>query len=150
MSKERLSKLQKWILTATFKVMILCDRTDFTLKICNNYYKDLCFNNHTKGECKDICKHEFITGRSCDAFRLYKEDILLDYYHFKITRKRTSLFKLVCFEDNGENNKVHVAVKRSLESLEKKGYINLYYSPISNYIATLTEKGINKSKELTN
>ena len=150
MSIDRLSKLQKWILTATYKVMIWCDRTDFTLKICNNYNKDLCINNHTKGECNDICQREFITGCSCYTCRLYKEDILLDYYHFKIARKRTSLFKLACFHDNGENNKAHVAVKRSLESLEKKGYVTLFYSPISNYIATLTEKGIIKSKELIN
>jgi len=45
MSTERLGKLQKWILTAAYKVIILCARTDFTLKICRNYDKTLCFWN---------------------------------------------------------------------------------------------------------
>jgi hypothetical protein len=144
MSKERLSELQKWILTSTYKVMTLCDKTDFTLKIFSNFSKDLCINNHTKGECNDICKREFIAGRSYNAFRLYKEDILLDYYHFKITRKRTSLFKLVCFEDNDENNKAHVAVKRSLESLDKK----IYYFILFTYIKLHSNTNRKRNKQI--
>lgn len=150
MANERFSKLQKWILVSAYKIIILCDRTNFTLKICKNYDNDLCKANHIKGRYNDICKRRCYTDKFCCAFRLYKEDILIDYYKLKFSDKRYPCYKLAFFYDNAETNKAHIAIARSLALLEQREYIELFCSGQSRYIVLLTEKGISKAKELIN
>ena len=146
---ERLSKLQKFILTATYKKTYLKKPLPQILpdlerllsgyhEGCNEAYTDLYFR------------------------ALYESDILLNYYNLTNWNKEQYGYE-------GGANKEKTAIKRSLDTLLKRGYINPYnqrmikgratgikYSwgedVIATYfsknIITLTEKGRLKAQQL--
>lgn len=147
MAKERLSKLQKFILSATYKKTIL--REELPEKI--NRFKFL-------PERDALYSDLYFSA-------LYESDILLNFYNLKGKEEK--------YGYEGGSNKEKTALHRSLKTLYQRGYINPYWqwsigvgeetgtfsfagssittqelSHWSKAIITLTGKGTIKAKEL--
>lgn len=126
MVKERLSKLQKWILLRCYEKTINEDRSNLTLLQSWNYKYSIKPEEH-----KD---HEIYWKY------LFRAEILLDYFKcepdkYKFCSNRHQHFK-------GKNNKEQVILTNSLSNLEKKGLINILVGTYFRWFGiTLTDKG---------
>lgn len=158
MSKQRLSKLQKWILENCFRVTILLDRS--MLKELNN--------TNCSRHCRKCPKtnenvrlerntEDFISPKCvahadfCSHYEFYKEDILLSYYSLKPSYDKAHINRAQHFHDSADYAKAHVSVHRSLNNLVEKGliYIGSTFREDSLQIS-LTYEGMRKAAELLN
>jgi hypothetical protein len=117
MAKERLSKLQRWILTETYKLNILHDGSVVGRDSCGFYLRGP----------DGPLGNEF-------AYQYFEVWIYEKYYG------------LNCWYGNGatqtpEYKKAHVTVWRSVGNLEKKGLISVLYW-FRKRTWSITEKGI--------
>jgi hypothetical protein len=123
MSRNRLSKLQKWILIKCFKKTLLNDNSDLTILQAWSYR-----NSNWKDD-KHYWKY------------LYRSEILLDFFkcepdRYKFAGQRNQHFK-------GTNNKAQVTLTNSLSNLESKGLIQTIVGVYSRWFGIiLTEKGL--------
>ena len=130
MAKERLSKLQKWILMQTYKLEVLHD-SGVVGKANRHWHHytvigDALYKNHRL------------------AYRYFEPWIYENYY--KISPK---------YGDNQQNlkeyNKAHVTVHRAINNMEDKGLIDVsryYVYKMKNW--GLTEKGKGIAEQLLN
>ena len=158
MSKQRLSKLQKWMLENCFRVTVLLDRT--TLKKLNNIgnsYK--CRDcSKTNKSVRLIREQNKITtpmcvkdNFDCSYFWFYKEDVLLSFFLLKPNNDITHFYRVQHFYDSPDYIKVHVTVHRSINNLIEKGLVFSWkvFREDSFYIC-LTDEGMKKAAELLN
>ena len=130
MSKQRLSKLQKWILEHCFRVTILLDRT--TLKRLNNIGSSRkCWDcSKTNESVRLKIEQDMITprcvkdGSICTYFWFYKEDILLSFFSLKPNNDITHFSRVQHFYDSSDYAKAHVTVHRSINNLGDKGLVS--------------------------
>jgi len=116
MAKERLSKLQKWILLTCYRVSILKNRDGL---------KEMDFGFLNK---KEI---------------FFQEDVLFNYFNLQKDDNKVTNLKVIHFKRTSESNKAYVTLFRSLKNLEEKGLIE-NFTPLSAYSKQihLTDKGI--------
>lgn len=125
MAKERLSKLQKWILEQSYKLNILHDGS-VVGRESSGYYR--------RGENGTVGKELVYQYFECWIYE--------NYYGFNSWYGDG-------FSQTPEYQKAHVTVCRSVRSMEEKGLI-----AIKNYLSygmrnwQITSKGINALKEL--
>lgn len=108
MSKQRLSKLQKWVLINCYKVTVLKDRNDLQLKKIKN-------NTHINHD---------------DDF--YKEDIYMGYFNLEIDSSKTCFESVAHFVESYNSHTAWVSTCRVLKLLRDKGLI-VFYSPLGTY-----------------
>lgn len=156
MSKQRLSKLQKWILENCFRVTVLADRT--ALKKLNNIGGSRKCGDcpktresiHLKKDQYNFITHQCVKdGDSCKYFEFYKEDSLLSFFSLKPNNDKAHFSKVQHFYNSHDYAKVHVTVHRSISNLVEKGLV--YYWCIfreDSMLISLTEEGIKKAAEL--
>ena len=163
--QERLSKLQKFILTAAYKKTVRrkplpeCAPAFYSRAIRDAATHDIAATNNRYEELKNELYFS----------ALYESDILLNFYGLE--------FKDPCWSEKyayeGGSNKEKTALRRSIKRLYESGYINPYWHWIqhageetgtyyfagqaittyeasykSRAIITLTEKGREKAGEL--
>lgn len=157
MAEQRLSKLQKWIIINCFKVNVLLDRTG--LKDLTNYE---CGSSFNKFECPNKIKKERTMyngiankcgSNYCEAFNLYKEDILLSYFNLEQKYKKYYMlgYRVEHFKGDKENNKAYVTLHRSLKNLWEKD-LAYTWKPSSecSLQICLTDKGNQVAMQLLN
>lgn len=155
--KERLSKLQKWIITECFKVTVLLDKTGLEEtkgNLCYNqtskeYYKE-CKNFVSKNRDRNngINYHCSKYNRSCDRFKFYRDDILLSYFKLTADNYKYPFSRQQHFKGGPANNKAYVSLGRSINNLYQKGYIWVFW--YEGMEIGLTDKGRAKALELLN
>lgn len=120
MSKERLSKLQKWILINCYCMTVLHDNTRLIP----------------------------LSGRNApaDKYIFFKDDILLSYFKLKSSRRYTFL-RVHHFKKNKAYYSAQASLSRTLKNLHDKKYI--FDCQSSNHIE-LTAAGRAKARELLN
>ena len=156
--KQRLSKLQKWILENCFRVTVLLDRT--TLKQLEN--TSCC------RKCKDCCKtsvrvrskrndNNIVTpwcieeNSMCSYFEFYKEDILLSFFLLEPKHDIAHFARVQHFHDSPDYAKAHVIVHRSINNLIEKGLIRTWNAFREESVKIrLTGEGMEKAAELLN
>ena len=164
---QRLSKLQKWILTTCYRVTVLLDN-EILVPIKGKIYTNdssscsHCLNNSNFVRFKPINvfdgrdnmrvvkdKWNCITNRcttetdsqSCSYFELFKEDILLSYFELSISNRSAMFSKTVHFSDSPEYRKAQVTLTRTLKNLEGNDFIGIYGYDSFSRIIRLTDKG---------
>ena len=156
MSKQRLSRLQKWILENCFKVTVLLDRTN--LKELNNAISSRkCRACPKTNECVRVerNKNNCITPRCligntyCSYYEFYKEDILLSFFLLETNNYKSHFSRVQHFRDSPEYRKAHVTVHRSINNLIEKGLVYTYSLFQENSLQiNLTDKGLERAAEL--
>lgn len=127
MANQRLSRLQKWILTQCYQKTILKDVSEF--KILDAYK----FQKRNK--------HYFSY--------LFRAEILLNYWNCESNNDKFTLQRYHHFR--GNSNKAQVSTTRSINTLEKNGLIIIREGLYIRWQGIkLTEKGIEKSLMLMN
>lgn len=158
MAKERLSKLQKWIITECFKVNILLDRSGLKelkgAERCYNFKKKEYYNNCNELIVKkrdinnNIVNYCAERNRNCDYFTFYRDDILLSYFNLIPDNWKYPWARKQHFKGSKNNNKAYVSTGRTIINLYEKGYIYIFrYEGMEIY---LTDKGKEKALELLN
>lgn len=161
MSAERLSKLQKYILTAAYRKTVLKER----LPKCIYGFKE----KEASSETTIVSNDDYIAiyARLDERLyfsALYESDIMFNFYNRWTPDEK--------YGYEGGSNKEKTALRRSLKTLYDRGYINDYTSwhieledpehthiflgreesykgdYYSRAIITLTQKGKTKAKEL--
>ncbi|MCL2699371.1 MAG: hypothetical protein FWE68_03580 [Defluviitaleaceae bacterium] len=165
MPNQRLSKLQKWILTASYKVTVLLDNKCLKAldgKLCYMHPCKVCSVNQNRNA--EFNGKEYIAvekdsnncignkcgkagNYSCHHFELYREDILLSYFNLEKSSKSV-MMRMQRFKDCPEYKKAHVTVTRTLKALETGGYICQYGGGELSTSIRLTDKGAEKAAEL--
>jgi len=130
MAKERLSKLQKWILEQTYKLEVLHDSS--VVGTANGCYHKLAVSG------------DAIWANHSHMYRYFEPWIYEHYYQLSMN-----------YGDNQQNqkeyNKAHVTVHRAINNMEDKGLID-----VSRYCVYkmknwgLTEKGKRMAEQLLN
>jgi hypothetical protein len=118
MAKERLSKLQKWILSESYKLNILHDGSVVGRESCGYFLRGPDYKVWS----------EF-------AYQYFECWIYEKYYGFRHWHGDG-------FSQMPEYNKAHVTVHRSVKNLEKKGLITVKYAISNARNWRITEKGI--------
>lgn len=156
MAEERLSKLQKWIITNCFKVNVLLDRTgleDLMNYDCWGFDKFECPKNIVKERNSNNLIDNYCTKRmqDCSAFQFYKEDILLSYFKLEKNNNKSAECKTQHFKYTALNNKAYVTLYRSLENLQNKNLIFTWKIwKESSLLIELSEKGREIALQLLN
>ncbi len=127
MAKERLSKLQKWILTQTYKKTIYHNNSG--LDLLGAYAIQ-----DKKLEDKNDLYWRY----------LFRTEILLSYFKCETDYYKIACSKQHCFK--GKNNKEQVLLTRSLQNLQDKGLIELIKAAYVSWQGIrLTERGKEKT-----
>ena len=169
MSDERLSALQKWILTHCYMVTVLFDHSSLLgLDGRSRYCCSGSYSCAAKGKgnekrsagipgvalCRDgygaiSNKCDSNEGYTCECYQFYIEDVLRSFYRLEVSAKEASERKQH-FVDCPEYRRAHAALSRSLKALVSRGYIcvhKLSHEPMSSDIR-LSDKGARKAAGL--
>jgi len=155
MSKDRLSKLQKWILVHCYLKTIKKQLPD-SWKYCRGY-------NYVKSSIERRLLSDYDRARQCakidkDRLENYlcRSEILLNYFNLRLSYKEPFWSGYSDkFETSKEYKSALVVLSRSLKKLwgvkEGDGYIDCWNNGFVQWKGySLTEKGIAKAEELLN
>lgn len=161
MSKDRYSKLQKWILTSLYSILVDNDYSCITESGhigCKEYNSDKCSKGRmyirrdgktaiSVKNCTSYLKNELC----CLNGFITNNDILVHYYHFQ-TRPKKSLcsYDELSIIPNSDVAKARVTISRSVKALENKGLINVYITRSNELHYYLSDTGIRKAEQLLN
>ena len=161
MSEDRYSKLQKWILTHLYSILVDNDYSCITESghiYCKQYNCEECSKDriYIRIDGKTVisvknCTSHLKNERCCLNGFITNNDILVHYYHFQ-TRPKKSL----CNHDdlsiipNSDVAKARVTISRSVKALENKGLIHVYITRSNELRYYLSDTGIRKAEQLSN
>ena len=123
MAKERLSKLQKWILSESYKLNILHDGSVVGIAT-SGYYKR---------------RHKPASFDGDLAYQYFERWIYENYYGFRIWHGSG-------ISATPEYNRAHVTVHRTVKNMEQKGLIRIGYG-FSDRHWRISDKGIDLLKK---
>ena len=161
MNEEIKSKLQKWILTHLYSILVDNDYSCIAKSghiNCKEYNVDECSKNRmymrrddkvaiSVKNCTSCLKNELC----CLNGYITNNDILVHYYHFQTRHPKNS-----CGHDdlsiipNSDVAKARVTISRSIKTLENKGLIHVYVTRSNELRYYLSDIGIRKSEQLLN
>lgn len=159
MSKERYSKLQKWILTHLYSILVdrdyscIIDTGHISCKQCN---LEECAKNRTYVRNDDgivisvkNCTSMFKNNLCCLNGFITNNDILVHFFHFQ-TRAKNGLFRdnELAIIPNSDVAKARVVISRSIRALESKGLIRVYIKRSNELQYRLSDTGIRKAEQL--
>lgn len=129
-AKQRLSKLQKWVLLTTLQKTVAQDNTGLIVPrgLADRYKK----------------------GTTDFYFEyLFRAEILLNYFRLPVCLDKRCNWDIERFK--GNNNKAHATLTRSLEKLEETKLIKIFEGKYSRWTGIqLTDKGKEIALKLTN
>jgi hypothetical protein len=158
MSKQRLSKLQKWILENCFRVTVLLDRTNLKklknigdsrkCRDCSKTNESVRLERNLSSIINPTC---IKYGFTCPYFEFYKEDILLSFFLLEPNNDTFHLHRVQHFHNSPDYTKVHVTAHRSINNLTEKGLVYAWNAFQEDSLQiNLTDEGMKKAAELLN
>lgn len=160
MSEDRCSKLQKWILTNLYAILVDKDYNCISNSghiYCKQYNSEECSkeriyvrNGNTTISVKN-CTANLKNNLCCLNGFITNNDILVHYYHFQ-TRQKKSLCRYdnLSIVPNADVAKARVTISRSVNTLESKGLIHIYVTRSNELRYYLSDTGIRKAEQLLN
>ena len=161
MSKDRYSKLQKWILTHLYSILVDNEYSCITESghiYCKQYNCEECSKEriYMRKDGKTVisvknCTSNLKNEICCLNGFITNNDILVHYYHFQTRPKKS----LCCYDDlsivpNEDVAKARVTISRSVKTLESKGLIHVYVTRSNELRYYLSDTGIRKAEQLLN
>lgn len=161
MSNERYSKLQKWILTHLYSILVDNDYSCIAKSghiSCKEYNVDECSKNRMymrrDGKVAISVKNytSYLKNELCclNGY-ITNNDILVHYYHFQTRHPKNSCgYDDLSIIPNSDVAKARVTISRSIKTLENKGLIHVFVARSNELRYYLSDIGIHKSEQLLN